>query len=145
MAEFEDTRYCTLQEFKYFEEERKDPTEIKENELYIAMFALEKSVYGAYDAVAIPLQVTEIDGNRVSYRTFNERKPVDYVLAFAIGQHKYIDSIDAVITEEEVSLRKGYVRDYHERLDGTSPETDVFADIPTPMDIASNRKPLVAA
>lgn len=146
MATFENIRYCTYSEFKYFEEERKDPTEIKVNELYVAMFALKEAVDKTYEAVALPLQIKRVKDREIHYRAFNiDRKLCNEVLKLTISQNNYVVGIDTVIFPQEVPIGKGYVRDHQEGLDGTPPSVFTAEEIPADLDVIAAQEHLVLA
>lgn len=127
MATFENIRWCDSNEFEYFKPERLDTDSLYVEGLYVAMYSLRRAVCGK-DAVAVPLIIIGKNENIFSFRPFNKPdKPSEKVLEFQVTENNYINSSKVFVSE--VPVKKGYIRDHIEGLDGTPPEVDISEEI----------------
>lgn len=123
MATFENLRFCTSAEYKYFEDERLDIASLQVSELYVAVFSLKRITNTKHEAVALPLQVTDVSRDTFMCRGFSEKQRLnDAILQFQIIENNYITNDAIYVLPHEVYIDRGYIRDIHEGLDGTPPD-----------------------
>lgn len=127
MATFENFRLCKKAEFDYFKEERKDPSSLREDDIYIAMLALRRTING-FGVVALPLKITEINDQDISYQPFGRKnKLVAVLFKLTIIPDNYIHTPDLGIMHTEAT--RGFIRDYKDGLDGNIPKFEKETEV----------------